>query len=306
MKMPPLKSLHYFTIVAEQQSIKAAAEKLFVTQAAVSQQIKTLEEFLDLKLFNREHRALTLTTEGKQLLPYLTEAFGNIQQGLQNLRQDSTPNILTISILPSFASRWLIPRLGRFYSQYPDLTINLSMTEKLEDFSDSNVDLAIRFSNGQHDNLVVKPLMKEYIYPVCHPDYLQNNKFETIADLRSERLVDDIDTFGFISWDYWLSSNGEDNKTFTNRQRYDGSHYVLEAALSQQGIAMVRHSLAAEPVKQGNLVRLFSELNNDAVEVEQHHYICAPEHHFQRQKVSAFCEWLQAEAEGFYQEYSAG
>ena len=179
------------------------------------------------------------------------------------------------------------------------------MTEKLEDFTDSNVDLAIRFSNGQHKNLVVKPLMKEYIYPVCHPDYLQNLKLKSIADLKNERLVDDIDTFGFISWDYWLSSHGENKKSFKNRQRYDGSHYVLEAALSKQGIAMVRHSLAAEPVKQGNLVRLFSSLTNNSVEVEQYHYLCAPEHHFQRPKVSFFCEWLQTEANAFHHEYSA-
>ena len=313
IKTPPLKSLYYFATVAEQHSIKAAAEKLFVTQAAVSQQIKTLEKTLGLSLFKREHRALTLTAEGKQLLPFLTEGFDTIQHGLQNLKQDSAPNLLTISILPSFASRWLIPRLSRFYSQYPELTINLSMTEKLEDFSDSNVDLAIRFSNGQHDNLVVKPLMKEYIYPVCHPGYLQDCQLDSIDDLKNERLVDDIDTFGFMSWDYWLSQQGQDPAHFKNRQRYDGSHYVLEAALSQQGIAMVRHSLAAEPVKQGNLVRLFSALNNsvlnvttnETIEVQQQHYLCTPAHHLQRPKVNVFSEWLQAETKAFYEEYSA-
>lgn len=304
MQTPSLKSLYYFSVVAEQQSIKAAAEKLFVTQAAVSQQIKALEQSLGLSLFNREHRALSLTTEAKQLLPFLTDAFDTIQQGLKTLRQDSTPNILTISILPSFASRWLIPRLSHFYSQHPELTINLSMTEKLENFSDSNVDLAIRFSNSKRESLMVKPLMKEHIYPVCHPDYLQARNIKTITDLKQERLVDDIDAFGFISWDHWLSSHDQDNTNYKNRQRYDGSHYVIEAALSKQGIAIVRHSLAAEPVKQGNLIRLFPEIKNNAIEVEQHHYICAPEHHFQRPKVNIFCDWLQQETKKFYREYT--
>ena len=304
MNMPPLKSLHYFTVVAEQQSIKHAAELLFVTQAAVSQQIKTLETHLGLKLFTREHRAIHLTPEGQKLLPFLTDAFGTIQRGLNNLKQDSSPNILTVSVLPSFASRWLIPRLSQFYGQHPELTINLSMTDKLEDFSDSNVDVAIRFSNGQHNNVVSKLLMKEYIYPVCHPDYLADQKLETLTDLKNERLIDDIDTFGFISWDYWLSNHGEDNTAYQNRQRYDGSHYVIEAALSKQGIAIVRHSLAAEPIKQGNLIRIFNEPKNSAIEVEQQHFICAPEHHFERDKVSAFCEWLQNEASAFHQEHA--
>ena len=303
MRMPPLKSLYYFSVVAQQQSIKAAAERLFVTQAAVSQQIKTLESFLGLKLFERQHRALVLTNQGKQLLPFLTEAFTTIDNGVKRLREDATPNVLTISVLPSFASRWLIPRLQGFYGQHPELTINLSMTEKLEDFKDSNIDLAIRFTDGNDDNLHFKPLMKEIIYPVCHPDYLAGHSIKKVADLLKFKLVDDIDTFGYISWNYWLTTQGLDISTYKNRQHYDGSHYVIEAALSQQGIAMVRHSLAAEPVKQGNLIRLFPEMENSAIEVGQEHFICAPEHHFARQKVQVFSEWLIEQAGDFYEQH---
>lgn len=301
MSLPPLKSLYYFSIVAERQSIKAAAEELFVTQAAVSQQIKTLEAFLGLSLFKREHRALVLTSEGQQLLPFLTEAFATINTGVKRLREDTAPNVLTISVLPSFASRWLIPRLQGFYGQHPELTINLSMTEKLEDFKDSAVDLAIRFTGGNAGPLIVKHLMLEYVYPVCHPDYLAGRQLNAIDDLQTERLIDDIDTFGFISWDYWLSQHGANKSAFNNRQSYDGSHYVIEAALSKQGIAMVRHSLAAEPLKQGNLIRLFEGVENSAIEVGQQHFLCAPEHHFERQKVQVFCEWLTAQAKEFYE-----
>ena len=304
MQTPSLKSLHYFSVVADQQSIKSAAEKLFVTQAAVSQQIKTLEQSLGLNLFIREHRALKLTPEAKQLLPFLKDAFTTIQHGLQTLNQDSKPNILTISVLPSFASRWLIPRLDQFYSQHPGLTINLSMTEQLENFSDSNVDLAIRFGNGEHENLIIKPLMKEYFYPVCHPEFLKKRSLKTIQDLQPERLIDDIDCFGFISWDCWLSTHNEDTNTYNSRQSYDGSHYVIEAALSKQGISMARHSLAAEAIRQGNLIQLFPEMNDSAIEPEQFHYVCAPEHHFQRPKVSTFCDWVTEEANKFYREHS--
>lgn len=300
MQIPSLKSLYYFSVVADEQSIKNAAEKLFVTQAAVSQQIKALEQSLGLSLFIREHRSIRLTPEAKQLLPFLKDAFATIQHGLKTVNQDSTPNILTISILPSFASRWLIPRLDQFYKQHPELTINLSMTEKIEDFSDSNVDLAIRFSNGEHDNLMIKPLMKEYMYPVCHPDYFKNQKLATLQNLQEERLIEDIDCFQFMSWDNWLNLQNKDPKNYKSRQRFDGAHYVIEAALSKQGISLVRHSLAAELIKQGNLMQLFVETNNHITEVDQHHYICAPEHHFQRPKVNAFCNWLQESAKTFY------
>ena len=303
MSLPPLKSLYYFSVVAELQSIKAAAEKLFVTQAAVSQQIKSLEAFLGLSLFKREHRALVLTREGQQLLPFLTEAFNTIETGVKRLREDANPNVLTISVLPSFASRWLIPRLQSFYGQYPELSINLSMTEKLEDFSDSTVDVAIRYTQHINGALLYKPLMLEYVYPVCHPDYLAQRSLSCIDDLRSERLIDDEDCYGFITWDYWLSRHGADAHLFKQRQRYDGSHYVIDAALSKQGIAMVRHSLAAEPLKQGNLIRLLEGVDNSALEGEQQHYICAPEHHFGRQKVQAFCDWLHIQAEEFYRDY---
>jgi LysR family glycine cleavage system transcriptional activator len=299
MKLPPLKSLYYFSVVAEKKSIKAAAAELFVTQAAVSQQIKMLEETLGLPLFKREHRALSLTTEGKQLKPFLNKAFNTINDGVRSLREDNAPNVLTISVLPSFASRWLIPRLSQFYSQYPDLTINLSMTEKLEDFSDFNVDLAIRFCKKNQKNLHYKPLLKEYIYPVCHKDYKTESNLETIADLKTERLVDDIDICDSITWDHWLTANQADPSAFKNRQRYDGSHYVIDSVLSKQGIAIVRHSLAIEPIQQGNLTRLFTELNNSVIETEQQYYICAPEHHYSRQKVSSFCQWLQLEAAAF-------
>ena len=303
MALPPLKSLYYFSVVAEQQSIKAAAEVLFVTQAAVSQQIKTLEAFLGISLFERQHRSLVLTREGKQLLPFLTEAFATINTGVKRLREDTNPNVLTISVLPSFASRWLIPRLQGFYEQYPELTINLSMTEGLEDFKDSNVDLAIRFTKAANGKLHFKPLMKEFVYPVCHPDYLAGKPLDKIRDLLNFKLVDDVDCYGYIDWDSWLTAQGVDKHIYTNRQRYDGSHYVIEAALSQQGIAMVRHSLAAEPVKQGNLVRLFMGMENSAIEVGQAHFICAPEHHFGRKKVQLFSEWLIEQAREFYKEH---
>jgi LysR family glycine cleavage system transcriptional activator len=299
MTLPPLKSLYYFSVVAEKKSIKTAAAELFVTQAAVSQQIKMLEKTLGLPLFKREHRALSLTTEGKRLAPFLSKAFNTINEGVKSLREDNTPNVLTISVLPSFASRWLIPRLSRFYSQYPDLTINLSMTERLEDFADSNVDLAIRFGKENPKNLHYKPLMKEYIYPVYHKDYKTESTLETIADLKKERLIDDIDIFGCITWNHWLTANQADPSAFKNRQRYDGSHYVIDSVLSKQGIAIVRHSLAIEPIKQGNLTRLFTELNHSVIEIEQQYYICAPEHHYSQKKVAAFCQWLQLEAAAF-------
>jgi len=144
-----LKALHYFLVSARHLSIKRAAEELFVTQAAISQQIRSLEEALGVVLFHRQHRALTLTKEGLQLLPHLEIAFEAIEKGVEELTLDSDPHSLTLSVFPSFASRWLIPRLVRFYEANPSITINLSMTDKYEAFGAQGIDLAIRFGSGE-------------------------------------------------------------------------------------------------------------------------------------------------------------
>lgn len=280
-----LKGLHYFLETARYLSIKQAAENLFVTQAAISQQLRLLEETLGVKLFHRHHRSLSLTSEGLILLPQIDLAFKAIEKGVLDLALDPNPNTITLSVMPSFASRWLIPRLGNFYETNPGIAINLSMTEALEEIGGSGPDVAIRFSLGDHQGMESKFLMKDYIYPVCHPSYIEKYKIRSFKSLKKLRLLDDVVTN--ISWDHWLNKNNEKTDGL-KRIRYAGSHYVIDSVLSAQGVAMVRHSLVAEILSQKQLVRLF----DSAVELDQHFYLCAPAHHFNYPKIKVFSDWL--------------
>ncbi|MFT6387535.1 MAG: LysR family glycine cleavage system transcriptional activator [Cellvibrionaceae bacterium] len=298
-----LKALHYFLVTARYLSIKRAAESLFVTQAAISQQIRLLEDALGVALFHRQHRALVLTQEGARLLPHLEVAFEAIEKGVDGLVSDNDPNTITLSVLPSFASRWLIPRLVSFYEANPTISINLSMTDKLEVFGYNGVDLAIRFGLGEYEGVKSQFLMKDYIYPACHPVYLKEQNIKTVKDLKKQRLLED--TTGDIAWDHWLEKKGITKKQLgaqgesRNRVRYDGSHYVIDSALSAQGVAMVRHSLVAEAIDQSQLVKLFDE----AVELDSKYFICAPEHYFQYSKVKSFSNWLKQEVDDFCVRY---
>jgi LysR family glycine cleavage system transcriptional activator len=304
-----LKGLRYFFVTAELLSIKHASEVLSVTQAAISQQVRLLEEALGVALFIRHHRTLELTTEGAQLLPHLKIAFDAIDQGTESLLGDSDPDRITVSVSPSFASRWLIPRLGRFYEAHPEITINLSMTDKLESFSHKGSDLGIRFGRGIYAGLESRFLMKEFIYPVCHLSYFDAQQIKCIEDLQGLRLLSDPAVM--LGWDYWLKkikkhfvTQGSACPTFELEQLtqpvyFDGSHYVIDSVLSGQGVAMVRHSLAAEIVATGNLKQLF----NYAAPLEQEFFVCAPRHYFRRPKVISFIKWLAREAKHFTQQY---
>lgn len=292
-----LKSLHYFSVTAQHLSIKDAAESLSITQAAISQQIRSLEEALGVDLFQRHHRALSLTPEGEKLLPHLTTAFDAIDRGTREIVTDNAPNTITLSVFASFASRWLIPRLGHFYQQNPDINIKLSMSDKYETFKDG-IDLAIRFSNGEPEDIKSLFLMKDYIYPACHPMYLQEHNIRTIQDLKIQRLLEDTKTS--LSWDYWLAKKSAAKQLGTpsnslNRVKYDGSHYVIDSALSAQGVAMARHSLVADAIHQNQLVKLF----DGAVELDSQYYLCAPQHYFQYPKIKRFTQWLTEEISTF-------
>ena len=293
-----LKAIHYFSVAAEHLSIKQASESLFVTQAAISQQIRSLESALGVTLFHRQHRALSLTREGTQLLPHLKLAFEAMDKGIDHVTQDKNPNVIRLAVFPSFASRWLIPRLASFYKQNPTITINLSMSDKYESFGDG-IDLGIRFIDHQDESLKNIFLMKEYIYPACHPLYAKEHNIQNLKDLKKQRLLEDVESI--LGWDYWLEKKKVKAKDQNaNRVRYDGSHYVTDAALSAQGVAMVRHSLVAEAISQQQLLRLFDEV----VELDQKYFLCAPAHYYEYPKIKIFSDWLIQEINDFQQKHA--
>ncbi len=230
-RMPPLQGLYYFSTAAELKSFKLAADKLYVSAAAISQQIRVLEEFLDCALFIRRHRQVELTAEGQLLFEQTQRGFDHLRKGVQLINQDPNPNQLSISTLPSFAQHWLVPRIGDYRLQHPDLSLLLEPSNQLVNFQDSNVDLCIRYGLGDYKNLESRILMDEVVYPVCHPMYQSQHNIYRIQDLARAELIEDM--WPDMDWNLWLYAHGR-KKTQTTL-KYDGSHFVLEGALSVQG-----------------------------------------------------------------------
>lgn len=287
-RLPPLKALRVFQVAAESGSFKKAAEDLFVTQAAVSQQIRLLEEFYAEQLFERLNREVRITSAGARLLPFVQQAFSAIEEGSRILAADPSPNQLKITSLPSFAARWLIPRLGAFQQAFPQFSCQVSTSCDLHDFSDNSQDLAIRFAEGGSQGLTEKVLAKDYIIPVCHPDLL--TKLEsgsvTLSDL--PLLIDDSPELKEINHAFKQRFGGLNQVVL---QILDSSLQV-DAALNGQGVAPVRFSLVYEYLARGHLVCPLTCYWHSPY----YNYLVAPESHFERPKVEAFSTWILQEA----------
>jgi len=285
----PLNGLRNFYWAAKLGSFKQAAEKLFVSEAAVSQQIRKLEAALDVKLFSRGHQRVKLTAQGEQFFPYIESAFKDIFRGVNRIIDDPAPNRLAITTMPSFASHWLISRLTDFYEKYPDISISMDTSIETRNFNEGEFDLAIRFGQGTYPGLHSELLMNEPIVLVCHRDLL-NDEQVTRQDIM--RLPFIRGTFegvtktmaGFM--DYYQFSEDELSKLILMR---DGGLGV-EAARSGQGIALQRLSLVIDLVDSGQLVYA-----KDYAFRDYSFYAVAPEHHFQRNKVKLFLKWLKSE-----------
>jgi LysR family glycine cleavage system transcriptional activator len=295
-KLPPLQALYYFYVAAETGSFKQAAQQLFVSAAAVSQQIRQLEDWFKCELFIRQHRKVHLTTEGQLLFQAADKGFTELQLGVRQLTQDPDPHRLSISTLPSFAQHWLVPRIQQFRERYPDMLLLIEPASKLVTFHDSSVDICIRYGRGNYDNINAIWLMDEVLYPVCHPLYQQQHQIHEINDLLHADLIEDI--WPDMNWNLWLESVGVKTQAIIQPTiEYNGSQYVLEGALSVQGVALVKHSIAYRYLQEGQLIRI----GNKAMQSRYSYYLCAPESYMKRNKVKLFTKWIQDQIALFQQ-----
>ncbi|KOO04066.1 LysR substrate-binding domain-containing protein [Vibrio nereis] len=289
-RLPPLQGLYYFYTAAKLGSFKQAANELFVTAAAISQQIRQLEEFLGADLFVRQHRKVALTQEGTLLFQHAQKGFEHLHQGVRQINQDPNPNQLSISTLPSFAQHWLVPRIGHFRELNPEQELMIEPTSELVDFQNSNLDLCIRYGPGHYPNVETKLLMEELLYPVCHPIYQQQHGIYDLSDLTGADLIEDY--WRDIDWGIWLQNVGY--KAHKPTLKYNGSHFVLEGALAVQGVALAKHTLAQRYIEEGKLVRI----GNLAQRTDYNYFLCAPSAYFKREKIRNFCEWIFNQVEG--------
>jgi LysR family transcriptional regulator, glycine cleavage system transcriptional activator len=287
-RLPPLNALRYFLVAAETLSFKQTAEQLYVTQAAISQHIRTLETHLGKKLFIRRNREVVLSEDGQRLLPFIRDGFTAFSKGVAALQTDPRPNVLNITVVQSFASRWLVPRLSAFQKQYPHISVRLNPSNNVLPFTNSDLDLAIRFGQGKYEGLESRFLLGDKLYLVCHPSLVE--KGVSIETLEMLPMLEENSGDFRVAWQQFFDTHGLLGDKYRRvLQVEDSTTTIVEAALAGQGMAMVRHSLVYEQIQKRQLVKLFDfEFSSD-----YSYFLVAPEHHFEQEKIRCFETWLR-------------
>lgn len=296
-RLPSLNALRAFEAAARSGSVTVAARQLSVTPGAVSHQIKLLEEDLGLRLLQRDGRQVAPTAAARAGLPLLSEAFQQLAAGVEAMRRAADPHLLVVSVVPSFASSWLLPRLDRFWSQAPDVDVRLDTKWGLTDFDREGVDLAIRFGAGGYGGLFQKRLFSEDYSPVCAPALAAG--LRQPADLSQVVLLHvDGDYLGpdFPTWRMWLKAAGvEEAVDYRRGPRFHISEFALQAARDGKGVALGSSALVGDDLRRGQLVKPFQQ----SVTTPFGYYFVCPEENLARPAVAGFFQWIQAEAEAF-------
>jgi LysR family glycine cleavage system transcriptional activator len=296
-KLPPLNALRAFEAAARNLSFTKAADELNVTQAAISHQVKSLEEHLGLALFRRLNRRLVLTEAGQLYLPVLREAFDSVAAGTARLRQDQESGALHISVLPSLAAKWLLPRMSRFRDRHPEIDVMVSANNKLIDFADGVFEMAIRYGQGNYPGLRTDLLLRDEVFPVCSPKLLDGaHPLKTPEDLKHHTLLHDEISRHDESpdWRNWLQAAGVTGIDVQRGPGFSDSSMVVEAAAAGQGVALGHRWLAAADLESGRVVMPFGPV----LPAKFAYYLVSPEALADRRRVRLFREWLLEEAAG--------
>lgn len=310
-RLPPLNSLRAFEAAARHMSFKKAAEELNVTPAAVSHLVKSLENFLGVRLFRRLTRALELTEAGRAALPKIREGFEALAAGVERIHSHARLGPLGISAPPLFATRWLVPRLQRFTALHPEVALRISQSEAMVDrdgtdgpsglttpeASDLGAEVAIRFGHGRYPGWRVDKLFPVTYAPVCSPRLLRGQRpLRTPGDLRFHALIHD-DTVRharqWISWGAWLTAAGVTGIDTSQGPRFTYSALAIEAAEDGLGVALGVLELLGPDFAAGKLVAPFDV----AVEAGYSYYLVYPQATADRPQVSRFRDWLLEEAQ---------
>lgn len=289
-RLPPLRSLRAFESAARHLSFARAAEELHVTPAAISQQIKLLEEHLGVALFRRA-AGVTLTEPAEAALPLLSDAFDRMERAVERLRVGREHGPLVVSAPPSFAARWLIPRLERFQALHPEVDLRLAASTRLVDFDTEDVDLAIRYGAGRYGALHVERLKAEAVVAVAHPRLAAS--LRTPADLLAATLLHNEGMNWdptYPDWPGWLKNAGINLDQPLRLRPFGDANLLIQAAMSGLGAALVWETLVGEELADGRLVALFPAQPL----VNAYHLVC-PANRLSSPKVAVFRHWILSE-----------
>lgn len=311
-RLPPLNALKAFEVTGRHLSVKKAAAELNVTPAAVSHQIKALEESLGVKLFLRRNRALELTEAARACLPKLREGFDSLAQAVERLRARKGGGMLTVSAAPSFAARWLMPRLHRFLEAHPEVDVRFSarLRQSAEggrrgvaaeratvDAWLADSDMAILYGRGDYPGFQVDKLFTLTITPICSPRLITDPEHPLLRpdDLKHHLLLHDDtgDLYDGVSfWEVWLKAAGVQDVDLSRGAHFSHAVLAFEAAAEGHGVVATMPLLAESDLHAARLVTPFAL----RVPLKSTYYLVCPESAGERSDVAAFRKWLLAEA----------
>jgi LysR family glycine cleavage system transcriptional activator len=294
-RLPPLNALRAFEAAARHLNFSRAADELSVTPGAVSQQIQNLEDYVGVALFKRTPKGLLLTDAAQMALPALREAFDRLAEAASLLTAAVDGRRLTLTAPPSFAAKWLVPRLKRFEEAYPQIDVWLSADMDIVDFATGEVDLAVRYGGGRYPGLELQKLLSETVIPVVSPGLMNENPLKGPDDLGHHTLLHDGSPNADEScpdWSMWLAARGVRGVDGTRGPRFNQSSLVIEAAMGGRGVALAKQTLAQDDLDAGRLVAPFQI----TTAVDFAYYLVHPKAKGRLPQVKAFVAWISAEA----------
>lgn len=256
--LPPLDLLLPFEASARLGSFTRAAEELSVTQSAVSQRVRKLEELLEISLFERRHRAIELTPEGRELLNGVKVALQHLTSATHSLRQREARPFLRLACDTSIGQHWLLPRIGAFLA--PDSPVAIDLTVSDNEAEVLGADVAVLHGDGEWPGFVARRLFGDVVFPVCAPGYLEKHPIATPQDLLSAELIDlDYIHWNWMNWGIWLTETGVDPATARILMRTNSYTALLDAAKAGMGVALGWGNLCDKALESGELVRPVAE-----------------------------------------------
>ena len=295
-RLPPLNALKAFEAAGRHLSFSKAAAELNVTPAAVSHQIKTLEELLGVPVFRRATRTVHLTEAGRRALPLISEGLDRLEEAVRLLRIDESAGELRVTTPTTFAARWLVPRLHRFSARRPDINVRIDANNNPVDLLAGEADIAVRYGSGNYPGLVSRPfIVGETIAPFCSPSLLSGEhplrcpddlRHHTLIHLEVEQLK-----FGWPTWEMWLRAAGVEGVASSRGPVFAQHEVAINAAIAGQGVVLASLLFLEPEITAGRLVvpfdvRMASEFG---------YFLVGANDTIERPKITAFRDWLLEE-----------
>ena len=282
-RLPPLNALRIFVAVVRLGGVSRAAEALHLTHSAVSHQIRALQEELGVTLFEKQGRGLTLASEAFAFASRVEAAFNEIEQATRELAARRRTR-LRISTIPSFAARWLLPRLGEFIASNPEIDVEVESSMRLADIKGGEIDIALRFGFGRYPGLHTELLMRDWLFPVCSPEFARQH------DLADPPSIDGLPLLHSDNepWSWWFPAAGIVAEEPEPGLVFSDSALMLQAASAGRGLGLARQTIAWDALRAGLLVRPFSAL---AESPHAYYFVCRKEK-LDSAPMAKFRQWI--------------